>query len=87
MPDALRIRGRQGVRFRERIRRDEPLCRLCLEQGRVSPTAEIDHILPLSRGGTNDRTNLRGLCVDCHRGVTSDTFGRKQRVGPDGWPE
>jgi 5-methylcytosine-specific restriction protein A len=82
----LRIRGRKGVRLRERIRREEPLCRACLAAGRVSATTEIDHIVPLAKGGTNDRENLRGLCKDCHRAVTSDTFGRKQRIDASGWP-
>jgi len=28
---------------------------------------EADHIVPLARGGANDHTNLRTLCVPCHR--------------------
>ena len=28
--------------------------------------AQIDHITPLSRGGTNDLVNLRVLCRRCH---------------------
>lgn len=28
---------------------------------------EVDHIVPLSRGGTNDIDNLRILCKSCHR--------------------
>ena len=27
---------------------------------------EVDHIVPLSRGGTNDAENLRVLCSMCH---------------------
>ena len=29
---------------------------------------EIDHIHPVSRGGTNDPSNLRVLCRDCNAG-------------------
>ena len=29
----------------------------------------VDHILPISMGGTNARRNLRGLCVPCHRAL------------------
>lgn len=28
--------------------------------------AHIDHIVPLSRGGSNNKTNLRTLCRRCH---------------------
>lgn len=65
-PKVERITGRAGVALRERIRAEEPLCRHCLAEGRVRPTQEIDHIRPLTRGGTNDRSNLQGLCVPCH---------------------
>lgn len=28
---------------------------------------EIDHIIPLNRGGTNSKTNLQALCKECNR--------------------
>ena len=28
---------------------------------------EVDHILPLSEGGTNEASNLQALCLMCHR--------------------
>lgn len=28
---------------------------------------EIDHIIPLSDGGSNDKSNLQALCLMCHR--------------------
>lgn len=36
---------------------------------RVNPSSnlEIEHILPLSHGGTNDISNLQLLCIDCHK--------------------
>ena len=37
-------------------------CRKCGEAGPL----EIDHITPLSAGGSNDRSNLWGICSACH---------------------
>lgn len=31
----------------------------------------VDHITPLSEGGTNDAGNLQALCGPCHRLKTS----------------
>lgn len=61
-----RQRGRAGVAERQRIRAEEPLCRVCLAEGRTRPTTEVDHIVPLSQGGTDDRGNKQGLCDPCH---------------------
>ena len=36
-----------------------------------SDTYEIDHIVPLASGGTNDDSNLQLLCVDCHKEKTT----------------
>ncbi len=42
----------------------------CIFCGRNSKevTLEIDHILPFSRGGSNEINNLQTLCFDCNRG-------------------
>jgi 5-methylcytosine-specific restriction protein A len=38
----------------------------CTQCGSVAPDLEVDHITPLSVGGTDDPTNLRTLCTTCH---------------------
>lgn len=65
-----RIRGRAGQRQRQRVLREEPLCRSCRSNGLVAESVEVDHIIPLSQGGSSERSNLQGLCVPCHAAKT-----------------
>ena len=44
-------------------------CGHCQQQ--LSSTYEVDHIVPLYKGGSNDLTNLVSLCPNCHRNKTS----------------
>jgi len=83
-----RIRGRKGVELRKRRLRNEPLCRRCKEQGRVTAATVPDHIKPLALGGEDIDSNIRCLCGPCHEIVTAEQFGHRQRVtiGTDGWP-
>jgi 5-methylcytosine-specific restriction protein A len=55
-----------------RVLHEEPRCRYgTLPSERdvppcTAPSREVDHITPKARGGTDDRTNLRGLCTHHH---------------------
>ena len=62
-PSAAR-RGydRDWRRLRRMILAERPLCVMCLAEGRVTPATDVDHIVPLAEGGTNDPANLRPLC-------------------------
>jgi len=44
--------------------RDNFTCQYCAQKGGI---LEIDHIIPLSRGGTNKKTNLTTACRRCNR--------------------
>lgn len=46
--------------------KQHPLCERCLKEGRITPVEEVHHIVPLSRGGTNEFSNLMSLCQSCH---------------------
>ena len=54
------------LRF-EVLKRDKYVCQYC---GACGPDVEleIDHIIPVSRGGTDDIDNLKTACFRCNRG-------------------
>lgn len=61
--------------IRRNVLAEEPTCRVCGERAN-----EVDHMLPLNRGGTNERTNLQALCHSCHSRKTASEdggFGQK----------
>jgi 5-methylcytosine-specific restriction endonuclease McrA len=61
----------------------------CDAKGRVTPATELDHIIPLHKGGEdNDPDNWQGLCAECHKDKTAQDLGHKvkQQIGLDGWP-
>lgn len=47
---------------------------------RTLPRWEADHHIPLSEGGAHDPSNLRMLCVGCHRHVTRELRARLARA-------
>jgi len=65
-----RLRGRAGVRRRERILARDPVCVECAKLSIYRPTDEVDHIVPLHRGGPDTDANLQGLCSPCHEAKT-----------------
>lgn len=85
---ADRLRGRAAVIQRLRRLQAEPLCRDCAAKGRIREATVPDHIVPLTHGGSDEDSNIRCLCADCHQARTAEQFGHRRRVatGPDGWP-
>jgi len=43
-------------------------CKKCKEK--LKATFEVDHIIPLYKGGNNHIDNLQALCAECHRMIT-----------------
>lgn len=56
-----------SLRF-EVLKRDNYRCQMCGVTAKDGATLEIDHITPVSKGGTNDAGNLQVLCRDCNAG-------------------
>jgi len=65
-----RLTGRALQRMREERKRDAPLCVECAKVGIVRLWDKLDHIVPLEEGGTNDPSNLQGLCDEHHDAKT-----------------
>lgn len=61
-----RLKGRRGAELRERRLKAEPFCRDCARLGFKVPAEEVDHIVPLAFGGSDDDSNVRTLCGPCH---------------------
>ncbi|WP_167359309.1 HNH endonuclease [Burkholderia humptydooensis] len=74
-----RLRGDAGVKQRQRIRRrDNYTCQKC---GIAVRVGEVDHIISLEQGGTNDDDNLHLLCIDCHKKKTATDRGYVLKSG------
>lgn len=53
------------------MRRDDFRCRLCGRSARDGVELEVDHIVPISKGGSSIESNLQTLCRDCNRGKSA----------------
>ena len=74
---ARRGYGRDWRRLRAMYLRRNPLCEdpFGIHGGAVVAAYEVDHIVPLSRGGGNDWDNLQALCKSCHSRKTARESG------------
>ncbi len=82
--------GRAWKRIRDKYAAEHPFCELCFEHGIIVPAEEIHHKLPLSEGGTHDRSNLIALCKSCHSTIHAkrgDYWGQKAPAKPASWEE
>lgn len=62
----------KGTRFKV-FNRDGFTCQYC---GQMPPAVvlEVDHILPVALGGTNNQENLITACFDCNRGKAASSL-------------
>jgi len=71
----------KGLRF-DIFKRDGFTCQYCGRQP-ADVVLEIDHILPVYEGGTNDPMNLVTACEDCNRGKGKKLLDKPQRPDAD----
>jgi hypothetical protein len=82
-------------RWRKRAKHQlqiEPLCRACLEQGRVTPATIADHDPPHRGNWQQFRLGpIQSLCAECHAHKNGADHVRPHaprisEIGPDGFP-
>lgn len=86
-----RFYDRRVWRDRVRVRQltAEPLCERCAAIGETVQAEQVDHRIPISKGGdAYDPRNLSSLCASCHSRKTAVDAGRTRRHGadPNGYP-
>ena len=65
------------------LARDKWECQAC---GKLLGRAEVDHIVPVSRGGkVHDERNLQSLCVPCHIAKTRIDKGQLPDPEREAW--
>ena len=69
--------------------RKEPLCAMCLVEGRVVAARIADHVEPHHNDPIKFwNCKLQSLCAHCHesRKKFQEQRGFDKAIGPDGWP-
>jgi 5-methylcytosine-specific restriction endonuclease McrA len=53
------------------LQRDGFRCVICGRSAQDNISLEVDHIVPISKGGQTEYANLQTLCMDCNRGKSN----------------
>lgn len=66
----------QSMRY-DVLKRDDFRCVLCGRRAKDGVELQVDHIIPVSKGGKTIKTNLRTLCSGCNSGKSDkyDKYG------------
>lgn len=69
----------------------EPLCKMCIDEGVTKAGDVVDHIVPHKGDWAlfSDRKNLQTLCKHHHdsdKQIIENGNNPKARIGDDGWP-
>ena len=84
-PDApARLSGRKGQERRARWLAAQPLCVRCyaMTPPRVTLGTDVDHVMPLAKGGADDESNLQTLCAAHHQEKSILDRGHKPKAKP-----
>ena len=72
---AARGYDRRWQKIRLMHLRANPLCVMCLAEGRTTLATDVDHIVPRRQGGTDAPSNLQSLCHSHHSQKTAGEGG------------
>lgn len=71
-------RSKMSSSLRVRVlERDNYRCRICGASSDIVEL-EVDHIIPVSKGGKTELSNLQTLCRDCNRGKSTRILKQKR---------
>ena len=74
-----RDKTKSYLQLREYVLAREPVCRICNN----AAAEEVDHIIPLFKGGNNSIENLQPICKPCHIDKSLIERGKRTRVRVD----
>jgi 5-methylcytosine-specific restriction protein A len=75
-----RLRGHAGVARRLRLWTKSPYCAACGRLTNYPNGFQVDHIVPLHKGGSDEDANLQVLDLECHDKKTMKDMGYMERV-------
>ncbi len=72
------------TQVREKVfERNNYQCQSCHKIDISAKNLQVDHIIPLAQGGTNDLSNLQTLCAKCNREKSAKLDPRFRRLYSD----
>ncbi len=74
-----RLRGRKLQERNARVRARDKMCVIHKAKHIAKPIDEIDHIIPLFKGGADTEANCQGLCKECHDNKSVAERGDKRK--------
>jgi 5-methylcytosine-specific restriction endonuclease McrA len=77
-----RRRDARYQRLRRRMLAEHPYCSYCGSPGTDGNRLTLDHVVPLSQGGSNDRENLTVACDRCNKSKKDQVDRVPVRVEP-----
>lgn len=73
--------GTEHDKIRKHLLETVVVCEECARQGRTTAGKIADHVIPLAKGGTGERSNYQLLCQQCSDAKGLMDKGREASAG------